>query len=443
MPSCGNSSNILSTQNNITLSTSGAGSRLECQIPSESYVSGITSGDVIFYNTTTEKYEKSKADDQVTAEVFGVVESYNAASSSLSVVISGSINLPDAFLEISAENGASGGKDVYFLSAATAGKLQDIAPTETGNIVKPVYQVGPHGSGSYTGIVNNYIGYVVGGEAEVQFDRLLGGGVGTFALFMSGAEITDEYSPCDGETLVTAADNPKFIEKFDLSLPYIMKVQPLNSDGSAKTPDASFIGKRVAADTKSSFASRAQKAQFSFPAVTLWSADSTYYYFKVDPLVYSYNANSEKPVSKRNTSEHILSPQSNVPATGFNYNWFFFGGSNETFGGNFYVNSQFTLHGLLTPKVSFSNDILTSDNRKLQSFSSNFSGGRVQEAGPLKVYIKTKSTETKSLTVPKNLTINSLTVSGLSLGSYDLAAKIANIETNLNTCLARLRITPV
>jgi hypothetical protein len=441
MPSCGNSSNILSTQNNITLSTSGAGSRLECRIDSGDYASGITSGNVVFYNTSTSRYEKSQANDQVTAEVFGIVESYNASDSSLTVIINGSINLPDALLEISSAEGGSGGKDVYFLSAATAGKLQDISPTDVGNIVKPVYQVGPHGS--YTGIVNNYIGYVVGGESEIQFDRMLGGGVGSFSLFMDGAEIPPEFSICNGETLVKYNENPKFIEKMDLTLPYIMKLQPLDATGLPITPNSNFIGSRIAADTKSSFSSRPERAQYQFPSATVWDVDNTYYYIKIDPATYSYNTSSSKPVSKINTSEHVLSSGYSMPPLGFNYNYFFFGSSNGLFGGNFYINAYPTLHGLLTPKVSFTNDILTSNNRKLQSFSADFSGGRVADAGPLRVYIKTKSSEYKSLVVPNELTINKLIVDGLTLGNYDLAQKISNIETNLTACLNRLRITAV
>ena len=72
----------------------------------------------------------------------------------------GSIKLPTTEI-YDIGDGGSGGNDIYFLSGTTAGAIQNIGPTLSGTIVKPLYTVAPHSlSGiTFTGIVVNYIGY--------------------------------------------------------------------------------------------------------------------------------------------------------------------------------------------------------------------------------------------------------------------------------------------
>lgn len=436
MPSCGTSSNIVSTQNNITITQSGAGSRLVCTITNGNYTPGITAGDAIYYSIAGASYEKSKADDQVTAEVFGVVESYNSSDSSLTVVIAGSINLPESRLTLSGENGASGGKDIFFLSGQTAGKLHDIAPTTIGHIVKPVYQVSPHGS--YTGIINNYIGYVVGNETTASVVGDYDGGAASFALFMNGASVPDFYSPCDGETTVTVSDHQKLLQKLDLTVPYLMKVQPLDQYGNAIVPDASFIGYQIASDIRpNNFTS----AEYKFPTVTLHSVDSTYYYFKVQPLNYNVESGKSKPTAKRNTADHILSSSySSMPATGFVYNWMF-GNGNGYAGGNFFVNSSFSLHALFTPKISFSNDILASTNKRLQSFMGEYKNGQVQNAGPMQVYIKTKGEDKTTVFVPDELSVETISSTTINLNGTSLSTTISNLQADIAAIKTRLRMS--
>lgn len=432
MPSCGNSSNILSTNNNITITSGGAGSRLICNLTSGSYAPGITAGDAIYYNVAGASYYKSQADDQVRAEVFGVVETYNS-DGSLSVVISGSIALDNAVLADSGLNGLSGGKDIYFLSGLTAGKLVDVAPTEVGHIVKPVYQKSPHGS--YSGIVQNYIGYVIGSDTVATVAANLTGNIGTLILVPNGYDAPNNYSKCDGQTIVTVSDNQEFLNKFDLTLPYIMKVIPYSASGSTKTPDRKWIGAKIAADSRA-FAATPDRATYKFPTVTCYDADSTYYYFKVTPPTYSYNGS--KPASKVNTSEHILSNASSKPAAGFSHNWFFFDGldSTERFGGYFYVNTSFALHGLVTPKISFTNNVFSYGSEKAQSFSSS-----AQEASPIQVYMKIKGENSTSIYVPDELSVDRINADTLYLSDQSLNTWKTSVDADIAAIKAILRIT--
>jgi hypothetical protein len=163
---CGNSSNINVSKTFVEVNPAAySSSRFIVTIPSGSYTPGITGGDVIYYDVATATYKKAKADDAITSEVFGVVEARNSISGSIDVVTQGSINFPSTGFTATSGGGGAGGLDVYFLSDTDAGKIQPLAPTEVGHIVKPVYQVGSHG-GSYTGLVTNYIGYNIGTEVE-------------------------------------------------------------------------------------------------------------------------------------------------------------------------------------------------------------------------------------------------------------------------------------
>lgn len=155
MPSCSTSSNIRAS-NTVVKLTSDGGSRLLVQIAAAQIAPpGLSAGDAIFYSGASAYYKRSRADDPSTAEVFGVVESLDI-SGNATVVLYGSIGLT-GYANI--DDGGAGGHDVYFLSGLTAGKLQSIAPTDGEHIVKPVYQVAPHGT--YTGSIVNYIGYKV------------------------------------------------------------------------------------------------------------------------------------------------------------------------------------------------------------------------------------------------------------------------------------------
>jgi hypothetical protein len=163
MPSASNtsnSSNISTPLLNLNVQ-SELGSRLLVQIQTNNF-SGFTGGDVIRYDVPTSGYTLAKADTASNSEVFGIVEDKEEPNL-LNVVIYGSINYPTEKL-INDTGTNYGGNDVYFLSASNAGKLVNIPSTTIGNIVKPIYQVGPHltlTGLAATGIVVNYVGYVI------------------------------------------------------------------------------------------------------------------------------------------------------------------------------------------------------------------------------------------------------------------------------------------
>jgi hypothetical protein len=164
--SCNNSSNINLTKTYITITQGG--SRLMVNIPDSKCATGVTYGSVIRYDPTanlnTGQYKLSNASSIVTSEVVGIVESINTDSSK-NVVIYGSINLPASAIENipTGYDGGSGGSDIYFLSPTSSGKVRNSAPSNLDHVVKPLYQKAPHGNGSYTGIVMNYIGYKIDG----------------------------------------------------------------------------------------------------------------------------------------------------------------------------------------------------------------------------------------------------------------------------------------
>jgi len=139
-------------------------SRTVAEIPTNPTLS---SGNVVFYNLTGTTWARSKSDAANTSEVFGIVESIGGSTAT--IVTHGSINVPNSVLNIVGAGGA-GGNDIWFLSAATAGQLQNQAPTQAGSIVKPVYYAYPHEiSGvTFSGYLVNYIGYAVGASVAAQ-----------------------------------------------------------------------------------------------------------------------------------------------------------------------------------------------------------------------------------------------------------------------------------
>ena len=184
--SCNNSSNIAG---NLTInSLQAVGSRLITVVPNTptvqgGIVDGITAGDVVRYDVLSNPkiYTKAQANDPATAEVIGVVEAVTDAN--VTLVLSGQMKYPEGAFAVFdpdgdgplGSTGGAGGNDIYFLSAITGGLLQSYAPSEPTNIVKPVLQMADNGD--FNAIVQNYIGYQVGGnvvasEGEDSFAKL-------------------------------------------------------------------------------------------------------------------------------------------------------------------------------------------------------------------------------------------------------------------------------
>ena len=132
---------------------------------------GVTVGDAVFYDAregsvSEGKFTTSLANSAETSEVFGVIES--ADNDIANVVMYGQINYPMSKMHYDSLSisGFSGGNDVFFLSDATAGVLTNISPTTIGNVAKPVMTGAT--LGDYNAVINNYIGYSVGGAIAGQ-----------------------------------------------------------------------------------------------------------------------------------------------------------------------------------------------------------------------------------------------------------------------------------
>ena len=194
MPSCSsNSSNLSGNVNINNITTSGA--RLLMTLPLTGFsggrisgpiedTDGVTAGDAIRYDNASGsvsegKYIKARADTPANSEVVGIIEGVTPRDPSdpesgiATIVISGQINSPSGKLVTATHidvdagiTGSAGGNDVYFLSAATAGVLQNLAPTEATQVIKPIYQVAP--DSPWTGQVVNYIGYQSGGQIVAE-----------------------------------------------------------------------------------------------------------------------------------------------------------------------------------------------------------------------------------------------------------------------------------
>lgn len=215
MPSCSNSSNINSTIN--SLSVTQGGSRLLVSVP---YVSGLTTGNVIRYDVPTSGYTASKANLAENSEVFGVIESYDSSTSTFGVVLYGSISLDSTKFADMGSGGGSGGNDIYFLSGVTSGVLQNLAPTDLDHVVKPVYQISPHGA--YTGVVVNYLGYKIGGDVQASFlDRET---IGNTLVILGDASFEDGYVDASTSHQLPISDYPDFYEKYGTAYGYVEKI---------------------------------------------------------------------------------------------------------------------------------------------------------------------------------------------------------------------------
>lgn len=225
---CSSSSNIKSTATFINVTQGG--SRLMLSIPTGYYAAGVTAGDVIRYSVPDTQYVKSKADALANSEVVGIVESKSGTS--LNVVIYGSINLPASSIETTTPSSdttsGGGGDDIYFLSATTSGKVRVLAPTGQSDIIKPIYQVAPHGLGAYTGIVMNYIGYKIGGDVQAYLQGGFDGGIGTISTVIGGAsngidetnQLPTFYVDASIRHILPISEYPGFWNRYVKSLGY-------------------------------------------------------------------------------------------------------------------------------------------------------------------------------------------------------------------------------
>jgi hypothetical protein len=200
--------------------------------------SGITAGDVVRFDPTsvsagiTGMYKKSQADSEMNAEVVGVVESISGGQ--YTIVTHGSISYPAA--RLAGLCGSAGGLDILFLDAATSGNLVGNIDTSTPGekIVKPVFQVAPHGS--YNGIVTNYIGYKTGGSASVS---IVAAGAGNIQLLPSTVAADSNWLDISSDRLEEKSLYPELFLIYSTTAgPYVEKI-------SIASPPSGWVGKQI------------------------------------------------------------------------------------------------------------------------------------------------------------------------------------------------------
>jgi len=122
--------------------------------------SGFSAGNLVNYNISQSGFTKCRANNNTLAEFIGIIEGISGTTAT--VITNGSINFPSSGTSFTVGDGGSGGNDVWFMSAMTAGAMQNMAPGGSGEIVKPVYLNAPHtgiDGSTYTGIILTYTGY--------------------------------------------------------------------------------------------------------------------------------------------------------------------------------------------------------------------------------------------------------------------------------------------
>lgn len=167
---------------------------------------GFSAGSVIRYVQQTDgvtgNFALAQADGGVTAEAVGIVESVDAAGNEFTVIYGGEINTAN-FISVNSTLGVTG-SDVWFLDPDVLGGLTNTAPTNSGDIIKPILTL-VSGSQDDRGLVTNYIGTHIGGENTVSLDSVHP--VGEIIAFAGNtSDVPTGWQLCDGSTLDVTGD---------------------------------------------------------------------------------------------------------------------------------------------------------------------------------------------------------------------------------------------
>lgn len=371
MPSCSSSSNIQASLN--TISVSQGGSRLFVSIP---FVSGLTLGDVIRYDIATSGYTAAIANAAETSEVFGVIES--ATPSTFGVVIYGSVNLDSTKFADMGSGGGSGGNDIYFLSGETAGVLQNLAPTDLNHIVKPVYQVAPHGA--FTGVVINYLGYKIGGDIEASFAD---DSVGNFTFLIGSGTFDEGYVDASVSHELPIADYPDFYAKYGTQYGYVERLT-LDSVSGAIAPNDKV------SQTTSTYDGTVVSVDYANKYVYVFKAPNT--------SLASINKLASFKTKSGNT-------KSTIDAT--------------------------SIYAVNTPIISLTQPIRITGK----------SGATITVPQTIKVGLKVSPTGTR-VSIPTNASINSITATEMYVGTSEVNVEstLNNFESRIAAIETRLRM---
>jgi len=198
---------------------------------------GFSAGSVIRYVQQTDgvtgNFALAQADGGVTAEAVGIVESVDAAGNEFTVVYGGEINTAN-FASVNSTLGVTG-SDVWFLDPDVLGGLTDTAPTNSGDVVKPILTL-VSGSLDDRGLVTNYVGTQIGGENTVSLDSVHP--VGEIIAFAGNtSDVPDGWQLCDGSTLSVEGDYAEYFARVGTKYGYNIELEIVDRGHTG------FIGK--------------------------------------------------------------------------------------------------------------------------------------------------------------------------------------------------------
>ena len=194
---------------------------------------GFVAGSVVRWDTATSGFTGAQANSATNAEVSGVVERV-ISTSQFTLVYQGEIDLT------SMANMGDESKVVYFLSDTTAGGLVEAPPTAGGTVIKPMLTRTEQNKG----LVTNYIGTLIGGEATVSLEGIQPAGV--IAPYAGRQnDVPNGWSLCDGGSLI-ATTYPELFSRIGQRYGFIQKIKIGRRDGvGVDLSNYSLVGGRV------------------------------------------------------------------------------------------------------------------------------------------------------------------------------------------------------
>jgi len=194
---------------------------------------GFVAGSVVRWDTATSGFTGAQANSAVNAEVSGVVEKVQSTSQ-FTLVYQGEIDLT------SMANMDDESKVVYFLSDTTAGELIEAPPTAGGTVIKPMLTRTEQNKG----LVTNYIGTLIGGEATVSLEGIQPAGVIAPYAGQQG-DVPNGWSLCDGGSLISST-YPELFSRIGQRYGFVQKIKIGRRDGfGVDLSNYTVIGGRV------------------------------------------------------------------------------------------------------------------------------------------------------------------------------------------------------
>lgn len=199
--------NDINTQSHSTINPSvcvrganAVGSQLSVTIEQTSH--GFLPGMAIRWNSgidgATAQYSKAFANSPYNAEVVGIVGNVLTADA-FELVMGGVVIMNEDDSSYFGQSIGSGltADDVYFLSGTTAGHLTPARPNTPGHVAKPlITRLAEDAQGRIYGVVTNYVGSHIGGNAAVSLDNLIP--AGTIQAY-AGSNAPSGWAICDGD----------------------------------------------------------------------------------------------------------------------------------------------------------------------------------------------------------------------------------------------------